>query len=159
MEGRLLDSVEHIICRTQGNIYEYMARKGYDMESFSDAYLTSVFCKESMDTLYSRFQVREPEECLDFILPEIQDKLNLLPDSQVFDPDVAFWIGWTYRQLYIMTGVNSSELKDKISFSHMCKIYPGMHTINEYHSAEIICENAGISIKPEFFRDPPPKFD
>ena len=38
-----------MICRTQADIYIQAQRDGYDIEPFSDAYLTSHFCSQRMD--------------------------------------------------------------------------------------------------------------
>ena len=41
------------------------------MEWFANQYLSSDFCRRSMDTIYSRFFVADELEHLDFIIPEI----------------------------------------------------------------------------------------
>lgn len=148
-----MDDVEEMICRTQANIFSYMAERGYDMGIFANAYMTADWTKRAMDTTYSRFQIREPEECLDYLLPEIEHKLKKYEDDKMFATDVAEWIGYTYRQLYIETDVDSAVLCKKIPFSTMCKYYPGMHTINEDYTADIISKNAGILLKEEFTCD------
>lgn len=58
-----MTGIGYDICKTQQRIYEYTASKGYDMVSFSDAYLKSDFCKRAMDSAYSRFQLETPLEC------------------------------------------------------------------------------------------------
>ena len=143
----MLDDVEYIICKTQGRIYRYIAAHGYDVEAFSDAYLRSDFCRRAMDTIYSRFQWADEEECLDFITQEID--LPKMDTTSVFDPDVAFWIGFTYRQLYIETNRSSRQLCKDIPFGRMCAMYPGMHTIAEDSVAEIIAEGHGWKLRDE----------
>ncbi len=138
-----LTNVEYIICRNQGELYRYIARHGYDLKAFSDAYLTSDFCRRAFDTTYSRFQFADEEECLDFIWPEIGE-VPSLPDGQCFEPDVAFWIGFVYRQLYIKTGVCSRELLRKLPFEKMCGYYPGLHTIDEDMAIDIICKDFAL---------------
>lgn len=136
-----MTDTDRAICRTQEKIYAYMCEKGYDMQVFSDAYLKSDFCKRAMDTIYSRFQLETPMECEDFYMPEIGDQLTKLPDDQMFDSDIARWIGYTYRQLYFESGISSAELADKIPFDVMCRYYPGMHTIDEDLAVETMLEN------------------
>ncbi len=93
--------VDYLICRTQQQIYEYMAEQGYDMAVFSNAYLSSDFCKREMDTLYSRFQTEFPNECADFFIPEICNKLRKRENTNVtaYDISLAGDIGYMYRLL------------------------------------------------------------
>lgn len=137
-----MTGVDYDICRTQQRIYEYMASEGYDIASFSDAYLASDFCRRAMDTIYSRFQLETPLECSDFYMPEIGAQLKKLAPGMTYDVDVAGWIGFTYRQIYIETGTPSASLVKMIPFQTMERYYPGMHTIDEEEAAQIIIENA-----------------
>lgn len=137
-----MTGVDYDICKTQQRIYEYMASEGYDMKSFSNAYLASDFCRRAMDTVYSRFQLETPYECADFYMPEIESQLIKLTPGTIYSPDIAGWIGFTYRQIYIETGTSSSALSKLIPFDVMQNYYPGMHTIDEEEAAQIIIENA-----------------
>ena len=144
---RRITDVDYIICRNQGNIYKQMAKDGYDVKEFSDLYLHSEFCERAFDTIYSRFQMADRLECLDFILPEIAP----VPKNKdgYFDEDVAYWIGFFYRQLYVETKVPSKELADLISFETMCRYYPGLHTVDEEMAIDIVCENFGLKLDME----------
>lgn len=143
---------EYGICKTQARLYRYVAQKGFDMEWFSENYLRSSFCKRAFDTTYSRFQTADELECLDFILPEL-GTIKMLDDAYMFHPDVAEWIGFTYRQLYIETEIPSSELVKKINFATMCRYYPGLHTVDEEMATDIICENKGFEKLERFKED------
>lgn len=66
-----MNGIEYDICYTQQRIYEHMASEKYDMRVFSDAYLKCDFCRRAMDTCYSRFQLEDVYECMDFYMPEI----------------------------------------------------------------------------------------
>ena len=137
----ILTDVDYSICRTQKDIYYEMANRGYDMNVFSKEYLKSNFCKRAMDTTYSRFQWADELECLDFILPEIENKLVKIKNPDlIFNPEISAWIGFMYRALYISTKINSSILTDKIPFSIMWSLYPGFHTIDEDEAISIISE-------------------
>lgn len=136
-----MTGIECDICKTQQHIYEYMASEGYDMALFSDAYLKSDFCKRAMDSVYSRFQLETPLECADFYMPEIAPKLKKLDSSTIYDPDVAGWIGFVYRQICMETKTPSARLARSIPFRTMEQYYPGMHTIDEDEAARIIIEN------------------
>ncbi len=137
----VMTNIDYEICKTQQQIYEYMASEHYDMEVFSNAYLSSVFCKRSMDTEYSRFQVADALECADFYMPEIESQLVKFSDNRTFDIAIAGWIGFTYRQLYIETGVYSAELIKIVPFEIMCQSYYGLHTIDEENAVDIIIDN------------------
>ena len=138
-----MDEIGYNICRTQGEIYERMANNGYDIRIFSEHYLRSDFCRRAFDTIYSRFQYADDLECLDFILPEIGDKCRKTKDF-LLSADIAYWIGFTYRQLYVETNIPSSELVEKIPFDVMLRYYPGLHTVDENMATDIICENFQI---------------
>lgn len=138
-------SINHSICETQGRIYEYMSGQGYDMEDFSDRYLSSSFCGRAMDTIYSRFQIEDERESADFYMPEIGHLLKKYTPAAYFDGDVAYWIGFTYRQLYIETGTPSSQICLLIPFQAMCRSYPGLHTVEQNMATDILCESVGLS--------------
>ena len=91
-------------------------------------------------------------ECLDFIMPEIQDKVHKLENNMYFSKYIAEWIGFMYRYLYIYSGIKSYELKSDIPFDLMCKYYPGMHTIDEESAAEIMIENMKKDLAEKYER-------
>ena len=119
----MMEEIDYDICITQGRIYKYMARHSYDIQVFSENYLKCDFCRSAFDTEYSRFQEELPNECAAFYMPEIEGKLVKYPKRQQFDLEEAEWIGFTYRQLYIETGIYSSELADMIPFTKMHEYY------------------------------------
>lgn len=147
MRFRRITTSDYIICQRQGDIYKDMAEQGTDMEWFSNAYLKSDFCKRAFDTIWSRFQWADSRESLDFIIPEISPvKEN---KQGFFNPDVAQWIGLTYRMLYIETKIPSAELCDIVSFDAMCGYYPGLHTLDEEMAIDMICEDFHLAFDEE----------
>lgn len=134
-----MNGIEYDICYTQQRIYEYMALQKYDMHIFSDAYLKCDFCRRAMDTCYSRFQLEDVLECMDFYMPEIESQLSKTEAD--IDIDVAAWIGFMYRYLFIVTGIKSAELVQKITYNVMLRYYPGLHTIDEDMAVDIICND------------------
>lgn len=134
-----ISGIEYDICATQQRIFGEYAKQGYDMEIFATEYLSSDFCNRHMDRFYSRFQLEDVSECSDFFLPEIGDRLTKY-ENKFFKPEIAEWIGFTYRQLQLETKIKSAELIKKIPFLNMCSLYPGMHTIDELDAAERINE-------------------
>lgn len=138
----MLSDMEYEICRTQGMLYETAADQQYDIHDFSNQYMRSRFCNKRMDTLYSRYQMADPEEIMDFLDVQNVKKLN-----GYFDRNIAFWIGFTYRQLWFETAVASKNLVTIIPFQQMLAYYPGMHTIDEDQASEIIAQNHHLSIR------------
>jgi hypothetical protein len=139
--------IQNEICITQQDLYEHAALHQYNMPVFSDMYLQSDFCRRAMDTIYSRFQLADPLEILDFLLPEIgpEDKLKY-QDGEWFNRDVAAWIGFMYRLLYFKTGISSKELSQKVTFGGLCAAYPGLHTIDEDQAADILIEEKKLCV-------------
>ncbi len=144
-----MERVVFKICNTQSKIYEYAVNLGYEIKSFSDNFLKSTFCKESFDTIYSRFQLETPMECMDFILPEIKESL-VLSTSEQEQACVAGDIGFMYRLLYIETSVPSVKLAEIVPFDEMAKMalnfdhYGFEECVNEiiekYHLPRQECE-------------------
>ena len=134
-----MDLIEYNICETQGRIYVYMAKKGYDMNMFSDNYLKCSFCKDELDTEYSWYQEETANECAAYYMPEIEDKLVCYPFGCCFDLEEAEWIGFAYRQLYLETGIYSSELSDIVPFEEMREYYKqfGKNVVYNNHIARV----------------------
>lgn len=131
----MMDDVGYAICDVQGNIFEYVANH-YIYETFTafvPAFLRSDFCRRNWDTPYSRYQIHDAEENLDFILPELSNIQwkKAEKSDQIFDPSAAHWIGFMYRALYLQMGIASAILFQKIPLSQMCAVYLGLHTIAE----------------------------
>lgn len=138
----MLDMIEYSICRTQGDLYEWAAQAKLIFPDFSDLYMNSDFCRRSMDTSYSRFQLREPGEHMEFLEMEIPDICNhkYLGNEQ-FHEDVAYWIGFMYRYIWFGTKLPSREIVSKYPFAKMCNWYPGLHTLDEEDAYNIIIGN------------------
>lgn len=161
--------LDEAIIEVQGKLFEYMALYGYHMDVFTEQYMNSDFVKRYYETGYSYLQGNDLFENLDFLLPEIQDNLTQYPNAvklipsvpgngpssnlglveptseMIFDIDVAEWIGETYRRLNIMTSIPSKELIQLFPFNLMCKMYPGLHTIDATQSIEILMESVNKS--------------
>lgn len=132
---KVLDDITYEICETQGNIFEYIADRQYDMQEFIPKYMMCDWTRRQMDTKYSRYQIREPEECLDFILPEIG---NIQKIDGYYDGGAAFWIGFLYRAIYFATKLPSSIIIKKLPLEEMYQLYPGFHTMDEGMQLELI---------------------
>ena len=140
--------LERDISETQGFIYRQAALDGCEMSKFSFLYLNCNFCKKRMESVYSTFQREDAQTCLEFIYPEIKIKPDNLSDS-IFNPDIAYWIGYTYYQLYCETGIHGYEIAEKLSFNTMCKHYAWHHVMDEIYSTDDLCNIYGFK-KDEF---------
>ena len=137
-------------CKTQARFYELAAYDGCDMREFSDRYLRSHFCKNRIEVVYSAFQREDAMTCLEFIYPEIGIEQD--PSSEkIFDPDIAYWIGYTYHQLFCETGVRGEQLAEKVPFERLLLNYAAHHTLDEFYSVNKLCGYYGLEIN-ELYR-------
>lgn len=134
-----IEGVEYDICETQQIIFRTYALKGYDMEIFTKEYLTSDFAADIWTGHIRGFNWKMLENVQIFPSGN-RRKAEKYENGKIFDPDIAEWMGFTYRQLQLETGVKSKELVNRITFNDMLRLYPGMHTIDELDAAERISE-------------------
>ena len=132
----MITNDEYNICRTQGEIFQLAACQGYDMEMFSQKYLSSDFCGRQFDCRYSRYQYADAEESWDIFWPELADIVPQYNNGLCFSPDIAEWIGFTYRQLWYETYIPSRALVSVIPFNDMRRLYYGYHTLDEDMAAD-----------------------
>ena len=141
-ENHSISGINYDICETQAMLFEYAAKR-YVFDNFVELYMKCDFCRRAMDTEYSRFQLETERECMDFILPEIGEQLVSV-ETPTISGEVAYWIGFVYRALYIRTEIPSKELIEKVPLSAMYGYYPGLHTVEENMQIDIICEDHKI---------------
>ena len=134
----MMDSVERAICRKQGKIFRLAAGTEYDMGSFVSAYLSSGFCKNAFDASYSRYMAADAEETWERVFPEIENALKPRGDDDPLGGDVAYWTGYMYRAVCILSGASSEDLMSMLPFDEMLRLYPGYHTIDGETAAERI---------------------
>lgn len=136
----------YLICSKQGEIFELVSRQGIDMQAFTEQYLCSDFCRRQFDTAYSRYQCADAGESLDIYGREKLSHLPRYEDNKMFLPETAWWIGFTYRQLWYRTGIASRELVQRVPFRTLAAMYPGYHTIDEDMAADRIIEAFRLSV-------------
>lgn len=136
-----LTDVQTAICSNQGSLFEYIARI-YTFDTFVKFvpdFMNSNFCRIQWDVPYSRYQFDLIDENLDFLMPELKQVMQFVPasaDDRIFEPGTANWIGFTYRQLQILTTIPSRQLVNTITLDDLCSAYPGLHTVNDEMSAQ-----------------------
>ncbi len=138
------DYVNFQICQKQGEIYEKAATLGYDMQNFSNLFLASNFCNKHFDDIWSIYHASTVNECMYEIKKELNKKLTKYTNSMIMNPEICWWIGYTYRQIAIETGQGSLEILKKIPFITMYQVYPGYHTLDENDATDMLCENHGL---------------
>lgn len=69
-------AIDRSISATVGKLYVLAVEKGFDLNSFSDLFLTSDFCARAFDTPYSHFQMDDEDVSMIFLLREVAPKVN-----------------------------------------------------------------------------------
>ncbi len=137
-------SIEYKICKTQGRIFRYAVQNNYDIATFAAKYLSSKFCEEAFDTVYSRYQLETPQECADFFIPEIEKDLVAAVKCQAGDE--AAYVGFMYRYLYYVTGVPSKELAQRVPYEEIAKHFVNSNLRTEDFAIEDICKDFDLPI-------------
>ena len=132
-----MNSEERYICNQQKELYEYVYSRNIDIEQFSDFFLNSDFCNNSLDKPYSVDQFADIMNWLEFLEKE-GCKYNVSTMRANYPIEAAGWCGFTYRQLQIETGLQSKDLALRVPFNRLAVVYPGMHTIDEEMAVDII---------------------
>lgn len=145
----LLDNMEkhraYSIANAQGHIFEYASEVGYDMEVFVEKYMESDFCNLEMDSEYSPFQNELDVPCMEVIMNEFSAKNIVVPmnDKKRYRY-CAYYVGFVYRYLKLLSRLSSKEVYRKIPFEKMVFEYFFDHY--EYPDAiKEICMREGIS--------------
>jgi len=47
-------------CLCQAKLFEYVAKRGYDLRAFSESYMRSDFVRREIDSLWSYYQTQPP---------------------------------------------------------------------------------------------------
>lgn len=134
--------IDYDICCTVGRIYVLANNTGYKMKEFSDMFLSSDFCKRAFDTIYSVFQLEDEYMSMDYLLKEISPPME--NKDIMLKEDIAFWIGFIYRYIYIQTLIPSNELVKKIPYDYLLSKSYGLLTLDEEEACEIICKDCKI---------------
>lgn len=141
-----LDAEHRFICKQQQELFEYAQKKGADVRAFAEAFMKSNFCNRSLDKPYSVDQYADILNWLEFLEWEnilVRPTLR----QQHISSRVAGWVGFTYRQLQIETGLQSRELWEKVPMDRIIIAWPGLHTVDEDMAAEIIMEDFHLTPK------------
>ncbi len=140
-----MNDEERFICCQQQELYEYAQARQADMEAFSDMFLNSELCNNSLDKPYSVDQFADIANWLEFLEKDCPVIPGLFQKSRV-TLSAAGWTGFTYRQLHFATGLSGKELARLVPFGKLVAAYPGLHTVDEDMAAEIIIKDFKLGI-------------
>ena len=139
-----MDVEERFICEQQQALYKYVQELGADVLEFSDRFLHSRFCNNSLDKPYSVDQFADIGDWIDFLEMEgCSVAAEPFPESQVTAEEAA-WLGYTYRQLHFATGLKGVELAEMVPAKRLVIAFPGLHTVDEEMAVEIIIRDFGL---------------
>ena len=133
-----LDDIHRYICKQQQELFEYAQEHKADVVAFAEAFMKSNFCNRSLDKPYSVDQYADIMNWLEFLEWEKITVRAVLQQQRPVSFRVAGWLGFTYRQLQIETGLQSRELWEKVPIERLIRAWPGLHTVDEDMAAEII---------------------
>lgn len=136
-----LDDVHRYICKQQQELFEYVQAHNADVIFFAESFMKSDFCNRSLDKPYSVDQYADIMNWLEFLEWEKITVRAVLQQQRPVSFRVAGWLGFTYRQLQIETGIQSRELWEKVPIERLIRAWPGLHTVDEDMAAEIIMED------------------
>lgn len=136
-----LDYIHRYICKQQQELFEYVQAHNADVIFFAEAFMKSDFCNRSLDKPYSVDQYADIMNWLEFLEWEKITVRAVLQQQRPVSFRVAGWLGFTYRQLQIETGLQSRELWEKVPIERLIRAWPGLHTVDEDMAAEIIMED------------------
>lgn len=135
---------ERFICEQQQALYQYVQELGMDVLKFSDRFLRSRFCNNSLDKPYSVDQFADIGDWIDFLEAEgCYVGADPFPQQRV-TAEEAGWLGYTYRQLHFATGLKGMELAEMVPAKRLVIAFPGLHTVDEEMAVEIIIRDFGL---------------
>lgn len=128
----LLTTLQHHLCKTQGDLFEMIAQDGYDCDEFVKVFMNSPTAK-AYDSSYDQVQWAGKE----YILEELEHDSGGLPRSEyIYDPEAMFWMGYTYRYWHFYTGESSKDIYKYANAEKMARTYPGLHTLDSQEAID-----------------------
>lgn len=122
------------LCNKMGNIYMFISEAGYDLKDFSDKYLLNVL-SNSLEEI-NKYNCLE--DYLNYIIENLDIKLN--EDIKCISSECAFFIGYTYYYLYLLTGDSGEVLKEKLPFDYILIKSYGLVNEDRETAAKEMCQ-------------------
>lgn len=138
-----LDDIQFYFCEQQQELFEYVQQKGANIQKFTHDFMCSKFCNCSLDLKYSVDQFADIVNWLEFIEAEFNIQFDN-SQNRIVPLEVAGWLGFTYRQLQIESGLKSRELIKRIPFDRLVLAYEGLHTVDIDMAGEIVMNDFDV---------------
>lgn len=114
------------LCDIQGRLFELALKKGLDCPSFIEAFMNSK-AAVGLDDVYDRLQWAGEE----YILEELDEETGGLKKAGViYDREVMYWAGYTYRYWHYYTNESSCEIYKIANAEMMNDCWLGFHTLD-----------------------------
>lgn len=120
-------SLQLTLCDTQGKLFELSGERGYDSETFVEAFMTTDISKD-MDKDFHHLQWAGKEYIMSRMEDENSDSIS--NKGTVFDNETLYWMGYMYRYWNIYTGESSKEIYKQAPAKVMQTVYLMYHTMS-----------------------------
>jgi len=123
MENQLRTTLSEM----QAQLFEMSGDLGVDSVSFIKSFMNSDIAK-GLDSDFDFMQWAGKE----YILERMQDEIPeaFVKGGTVFDQEVLYWTGYTYRQWHYLTGESSKKIYKQANAATMNSCYFGYHTVD-----------------------------
>ena len=132
-----MDELQLKLCDIQGRLFELSAEKKYNSAAFVKAFMTSDTAK-ALDSEYNRMQWAGEEYLLEEIVSAADDSLTT--DSEIYDTDILYWIGYIYRYWHYYSGEDSAKIYKQAPALTMKRNYMIFHTMDPVLAIEDLKE-------------------
>lgn len=141
-----MSSFQSSLSDMQGRLFELSVQKRLASEAFVKAFMLSDIAKK-LDSEFDHLQWAGKEYVLECMLDECKGKLTT--SGEVYDREIMYWMGYTYRKWHFYLNKSSKEIYKVANARRMRTVYYPYHTLS---TEMAICRleecNNGSSIQP-----------
>lgn len=114
------------LCDIQGRLFELALQNGLDCPVFIETFMNSRVAA-CLDDTYDRLQWAGEE----YILEELDEEAGGLKKAGiVFEREVMYWVGYTYRYWHYYTNESSCQIYKIADAKRMDESWLGFHTLD-----------------------------
>lgn len=119
--------LETALSDMQAKLFVMSGNDGYDSKIFIKCFMNSSIAK-GLDSDFDFMQWAGKE----YIYEKMHDEMPeaFVKGGKVFDSDVLFWIGYTYRRWHYISGETSKEIYKIANADIMNTSFLGYHTVD-----------------------------
>jgi len=133
-----MDELQLKLCDIQGRLFELSGTNNIPSAAFIRSFMTSDVAK-ALDSRYNRAQWMGEE----YLLEELRSGAKESSASgDVFDSEILYWIGYTYRYWHYYTGESSAKIARQAPAETMRRNYMMFHTMDPSLAIEKLKEIA-----------------